>query len=153
MLSAWVACECHESPSGSTAPDRYYQVSVYSGLFDAIMSVKLRHWTRHVSSFDDRSRCLVSPLLNTDLGTSAPGAIWSQVEIAVGIISTCLPVYRPLFTRKAVRSRSIRLPGLSRSLGGSTTVAVVNRPEDIIQERPFMKLADRNVYSREHGFR
>ena len=32
--------------------------------------------------------------------TAADGAIWSQVEIAVGIVSACLPVYRPLFIKK-----------------------------------------------------
>ena len=37
---------------------------------------------------------------NANLGRSAPGTIWSQIEISVGIISACLPVYRPLFRRR-----------------------------------------------------
>lgn len=40
-------------------------------------------------------------MLMSIAGTASEGAIWSQVEISVGIISACLPVYRPLFMRRA----------------------------------------------------
>ncbi|KAL8934941.1 MAG: hypothetical protein Q9216_005658 [Gyalolechia sp. 2 TL-2023] len=36
-------------------------------------------------------------------GTASDGAIWSQVEISVGIISACLPVYRPLLKQSKRR--------------------------------------------------
>ena len=45
----------------------------------------------------------LSVCLPDGLGTASPGAIWSQVEISVGIISACLPVYRPLFSKKSKR--------------------------------------------------
>ncbi|KAL9005489.1 MAG: hypothetical protein Q9188_001726 [Gyalolechia gomerana] len=35
--------------------------------------------------------------------TASDGAIWSQVEISVGIISACLPVYRPLLKQSKRR--------------------------------------------------
>lgn len=92
--------------------------------------------------------------------TASPGAIWSQVEIAVGIISACLPVYRPLFTRRATKSQasyteygskqpmknSRNIPLSDRSgTGGWSSVTTANGLEDDVEERPFVKLAEPEV--------
>ncbi|KAL8784421.1 MAG: hypothetical protein Q9195_009049 [Heterodermia aff. obscurata] len=46
--------------------------------------------------------------------TAAPGAIWSQVEVSVGIISACLPVYRPLFKKRSEMPGSQKIDSSSQ---------------------------------------
>ena len=96
-----------------------------------------------------------------------PGAIWSQVEISVGVISACLPVYRPLFTRRAKapqntysdqpskpskHSQSIPLSDRSGGFRSWANVTTVKGPSDDIEERPFVKLEDPQTIHRGVSF-
>ena len=105
--------------------------------------------------------------LTKSLGTASPGAIWSQVELSVGIISACLPVYRPLFTprsrgstkgsapdhRQAHTSRNTPLNTRNSILGNwSNNVTSVTGPEDTAHDRPFVILKDPDFIHQEASF-
>ena len=100
-------------------------------------------------------------------GTVTPGAIWSQVEISVGIISACLPVYRPLFARKSKlpeattpvyskppkTPRSVPLTNCRGGFGGwSNNAASASGPDIDADERPFVELRDPEVIHKETSF-
>ncbi|KAI9645957.1 hypothetical protein NHQ30_005394 [Ciborinia camelliae] len=48
-------------------------------------------------------------------------AIWSTAEPCLGIVSTCLPTYKPLITKFFGYQKDIGSSGASRSIGGNNT--------------------------------
>ncbi|QSZ30912.1 hypothetical protein DSL72_000470 [Monilinia vaccinii-corymbosi] len=48
-------------------------------------------------------------------------AIWSTAEPCLGIVSTCLPTYKPLFIKVFGHKKDIGSPGANISIGGNST--------------------------------
>ena len=85
----------------------------------------------------------------------------------MGVISACLPVYRPLFGRRkeppqteysgytakaSDKSRSIPLSDRSEGFDGWSTVSIVQGPSDDMEARPFVKLSDPEAIHRDASF-
>lgn len=105
--------------------------------------------------------------MTRSLGTASPGAIWSQVEISVGVISACLPVYRPLFGRSKESSRTgytgysskgskkprgIPLSDRSEGFGGWSTVSTAQGPGDDAVDRATAGISDSDVIHTDASF-
>lgn len=114
-------------------------------------------------------RCFyVSQASSTDpTWTDARVRLWSQVEICVGIVSACLPVYRPLFRRRAnsphaghleYRGRVInRLPRSplcdgSDESGGWSSVEVAKVINLDVERKPLERPANSEFFQRDATF-
>ena len=121
-------------------------------------------------SSDQTCKCRLTPAvsvlnLKTNSGTGASGAMWSQVEVSVGVVSACLPVYRPLFVRRvrssyadlsrdrvSVNPRSIQLFDRGGEFGSWASVETGIRASRDIEGRQFVKLSDPSTIQRDATF-
>lgn len=86
-------------------------------------------------------------------GTASDGAIWSQVEISVGIISACLPTYRPLITYRgqqiAKQSQpTYRIERLSKQKRSKPRHI---RLDDYTLQQNSLKGSERLIFDKFHG--